>query len=249
MRKISFAIPVFCALLFGPPTLAQEQGAWTVASNMISAREYAAAVPLGNDVLAIGGTNGVAPVATAEIYNPVTGKWKLTGHMASARMLFPAVVLQNGKVLVEGGSTKTAVVDTAELYDPVAGTWSSASKLAIARTNHTATLLQDGKVLVAGGCATITCSMQPGASELYDPATNKWTTVGSLNTPRYGHTATLLNNGKVLVAGGYVLAVETTSELYDPTTATWSVGPSIGTRYKHAATLLPDGTVLITGGT
>jgi hypothetical protein len=152
--------------------------------------------------------------------------------MAAARMLFPAVVLQDGKVLVEGGSTKTTVLASAELYDPATGTWSSA-----------------GKVLVTGGCTVTSCSTQTGVSELYDPATNKWTTVGSLITARYLHTATLLNNGRVLVAGGSFVSSETPSELYDPTTGTWSGAPSIGSRYKHAATLLPDGTVLITGGT
>jgi N-acetylneuraminic acid mutarotase len=253
MTKVTLAIFSFVlALLLGAQTLiAQNEGAWTVTGNMQSARESGAAVPLGSGALVIGGWNGVTPVASAEIYDPSTGRWKLTGHMATARMSFPAVVLQDGKVLVEGGSTKSTVLAGAELYDPATGTWSPAGRLAVARAYHTATLLQDGKVLVTGGCPATICniSTQIGASEVYNPATNKWTTVGSLNTARSSHTATLLNNGQVLVVGGYGVSPETASELYDPTTGAWTDAPSIGTRYKHAATLLPDGTVLITGGT
>jgi hypothetical protein len=243
---------VACTLLSGAaPLVAQIQGGWTVSGSMATARESGAAVQLGQGALVMGGSNGTMSLASAEIYNPVTGTWQVTGSMAEARMLFPAVVLQNRKVLVEGGSTTSSVVASAELYDPVTGTWSSAGSLTVQRYDHSATLLQDGKVLVTGGCTTTACpfSAQTGVSELYDPATNLWTTVGNLNTPREGHTATLLNNGQVLVVGGAVPVVTTSSELYDPTTGTWSVAPGIGTRYLHAATLLPDGTVLITGGT
>ena len=250
MRRILLAVSpaILTALLCATPLFAQLQGEWTSVSNMTSAREFAAAVPLRSGALVIGGSDGTNPLASAEIYSASTGKWKLTGAMATARMLFPAVVLQNGKILVEGGATNSTVLAGAELYNPATGTWSSAGNLAVARAHHTATLLQNGEVLVTGGCTNTSCKAITGVSELYDPAMNKWTTVGSLNQARYYHTATLLNNGKVLVVGGYVPVVTTSSELYDPATGTWSVGPGISTRYKHAATLLPDGTVLITGG-
>ena len=77
-----------------------------------------------------------------------------------------------------------------------------------------------------------------------------WTATGSLATARDDHTATLLPNGKVLVAGGYdgsgTLA---SAELYDPASGTWTATGSLATaRYRHTATLLPNGKVLVAGG-
>lgn len=77
-----------------------------------------------------------------------------------------------------------------------------------------------------------------------------WESTGSLNISREDHTATLLTNGEVLVAGGFgASAVQATAELYDPATGNWSFTGSLNThRFSHTATLLPDGTVLVAGG-
>src|SRR4029077_3599669 len=78
-----------------------------------------------------------------------------------------------------------------------------------------------------------------------------FTSSGSLATARYFHSATLLSNGKVLVAGGAGLStsVQSSAELYDPSTGTWSAtGSMITGRYQHTATMLPNGKVLIAGG-
>jgi Kelch motif len=84
-----------------------------------------------------------------------------------------------------------------------------------------------------------------GEAVLIDPL---WAPAGSMSTGRFGHTATLLGNGKVLVAGGYPGA-KSSAELYDPATNTWTLTGSMNTpRYKHTATLLDNGTVLVTGG-
>jgi hypothetical protein len=102
-------------------------------------------------------------------------------------------------------------------------------------------------VLVAGG---LNQSSATASAELYDPATGLWTAAASLNAARYGHTATLLGNGKVLVAGGTGGGSPVPSaELYDPASGTWSAaGPLNTARVAHTTTLLPDGTVLAVGG-
>jgi hypothetical protein len=79
-----------------------------------------------------------------------------------------------------------------------------------------------------------------------------WASAGSMLRPRYNHTATLLNNGKVLLSGGgqgSTTVFLAAAELYDPASGTWSTtGTMASARYQHTATLLPNGKVLVAGG-
>lgn len=114
------------------------------------------------------------------------------------------------------------------------------------RFGETATLLRNGKVLVVGGIGLGSYSQIRSAehsAELYDPATGSWSAAGSMNEGFSDHTATLMADGEVLVAGGGSAA------LYDPDKGTWrGTGKMIEQRYYHTATLLPDGMVLVAGG-
>src|SRR5436309_1831309 len=90
---------------------------------------------------------------------------------------------------------------------------------------------------------------------LNTPANLTWSFTGSLNTARFYHTATLLPNGMVLVAGGYDIDLNNnhnslaSAELYDPASGTWTVTGSLNTaRASHTASLLPNGNVLVAGG-
>jgi hypothetical protein len=120
---------------------------------------------------------------------------------------------------------------------------------------HTATLLSDGRVLVAGGAGPRPQTFPyPGlaSTELYNPATGNWTVTGSLNDGRLLHTATLLRDGRVLVAGGWPDHTDqgplSGAELYNPATGNWTrtIGMHEG-RVGHTATLLFDGRVLVVG--
>jgi hypothetical protein len=215
-------------------------------------------------ILLIGGVDDTGNVTpSAEIYDPGTGKFTLTGSLSTGRWGHTATLLNNGKVLVAGGVSDAngfVLLPTAELYDPASGTFSLTGNLSVLHTYHTATLLPNGKVLVAGGLDPHTLINGSFASiasaELYDPTSGMFSSTASMNEPRYWHTATLLNNGRVLIAGGTVVApptlpplVPAPGELYDPAAGSFTntgdpnqTPPSTG---PSAATLLQDGQVLL----
>jgi hypothetical protein len=104
---------------------------------------------------------------------------------------------------------------------------------------------------VAGGRGSETCFKPTNSAELYDPVSGTWSPTGSLNTARAGHTATLLQNGLVLVAGGFADGPLNSAELYDPATGTWHPTASfknIRNSDSSDAPLLQNGKVLVVGG-
>jgi hypothetical protein len=227
-------------------------GTWSATGSFGTARDdYTMTLLPNGKVLVSGGFNSVA-LASAELYDPARGTWNATGSLHTARHFHTATLLPNGKVLVAGGADVGGIpLASAELYDPASGTWTTTGSLATARFLHTETLLPNGKVFVAGGEDLLPYPQASTRAELYDPVSGTWTTTGSLNTARsYGDTATLLPNGKVLVAGGTNSTGRLASaELYDPASGTWAgTGSLVTARSDHTAALLPDGNVLVGGG-
>lgn len=244
-------------------------GTWSYSGNLNGNRFGHTATLLANGrVLVAGGFIDANYDVTnrAELYDPATGTWSSTENVTVARGAHTATLLPNGKVLVAGGvnylcggiACFNSPLDSAELYDQTTGTWNITGNLKTTRAGHTATLLPNGKVVHSGG---YTCPTGPGPCsvlntvELYDAATGAWTYTGNLNAARAGHTATLLPNGKVLVAGNYLQCGDIgicedplEAELYDPTTRIWSNTDYPGI-YDHTATLLPGGNVLLVAGT
>jgi hypothetical protein len=134
---------------------------------------------------------------------------------------------------------------------PSGGSFAAVGAMIEARYFHTATLLGNGKVLITGGYTTINGGTT-NATELFDPASGTFTPLSptTMTSPRSQHTATLLPNGEVLIAGGQTGSAATnTAELFDPASANFtSLSPMTSARHSHTATLLTNGKVLITGG-
>ena len=217
-------------------------------------------------VLVVGGSTGIggsgaaangAPLASTEIYNPVSKTWSAGSPLNRARHLHVAILLANGKVLVAGGRTCTVtnadgtcngntVTNTSEIYDPSnpGSGWIVGPVMQAPHWLTWAARLSDGKVLVPGGGGTNNL-----ASDLYDPnagANGSWSATPTLNAARSRSGAMRLNDGTVLVSAGFSA---NTAEVYDGATWTFTSGlPKFAGRGNYVWAVLPNNKVLIAGG-
>jgi WD40 repeat protein len=208
----------------------------------------------GNRALIISGGMGDDPASftnIVELYNPVSGASLLTGGLNTGRGSFSATLLRDRRVLVVGGYNAIEKwVANAEIYDPISGSWSLNQPLYNHGIGHTATLLIDGRVLVTGGCMADGIPGRSNRTELFDPATNSWTDVGTLSQPRCGHVAALLSDGRVVVAGGENGEVVLSSvDVFNPVTGLWSQTGNLNVARRDAAAVqMLDGRVIVSGG-
>jgi WD40 repeat protein len=249
------------AELFDPATQT-----FSSTGDLNDARTSATATLLPNrKVLIAGGQDsGGRLLSSAELYDPNTGSFTLTGSMQSPRAKHTATLLSNGKVLLIGNSTDSG---SAEIFDPASGSFSATGSLIQARSHFTATLLPNGNVLVLGGSQTVppegggaaAAAVSIGIAEIYDEGTGVFRRTGGLLTARDSHSATLLANGTVLVAGGYSHGFDGDAqpdwetlfdtELFDTARSVSSPDATLTSeRAEHIATTLNNGEVLITGG-
>ena len=237
------------------------------------ARTRAGSVTLSDGrILVVGGSSsGSVFWDTSEVYDPATGAFSQAGKLPAAtggadvgRAASPLVPLPGSAALMLGGEINLSDFEAAtrvERWTPAppggpagapAGSWATAGNLVCNRNCHTATPLDGGRVLVAGGLAFGGSALDRDA-EIFVPGTgSRQPTGGEMVTRRWGHTATRLDDGRVLLAGGVAAGTgEATAaaELFDPVAETFTAtGAMADARAYHAAALLDDGRVLVVGG-
>jgi hypothetical protein len=242
------------AELYDPVT-----GTFTVTGSLPCACGSSPTLLANGMVLFSGGFDGTNAVSSAELYDPNSGTFVPTGSLNVARAGPSSTLLGNGKVLIAGGVYYTGIIpytavahyiSSAELYNPATGTFTPTGSLHTARSGQTTTLLKNGGVLLAAGQNDNTQNYgYLSSAELYNPTTGKFAVTGSLNTPRFLHTAHLLSSGQVLIVAGNHFGSIASAESYDPTSGTFSNAASLNTpRQGHASALLTNGQVLAVGG-
>jgi hypothetical protein len=233
---------------------------------MTEARAAQAAVRLDDGrVLIMGGTvpfTGkcemacIAPAtASVEIYDPSTGKFSPNGSLAEPRTDGEALLLNDGRVFVSGGNGQYGTyLSTIEIYDPAQGTSVVVKSPAEVPFDPTVALLADGRVLIAGGSSDQFGNLTSNVTLIFDPASGGFSNGPLMAKPRERATATLLDDGRVLIAGGdysdghgYSYP-NNNAELIDPSHPLSRSTLLVFQDYAATSTLLSDGRVLVAGG-
>lgn len=247
--------------------LTAKDGSSISAASMNVARASHTATMMANGrLLAAGGWDGTTVRGDVEVYDPATNAWTLVAGMSSARFNHTATLLNDGRVLICGGQSTApglspVVTAACDLFTPSGsgGSLAAGPSLQQARALHAATLLRDGKVWFSGGWNPAAGSVWLPTTERFDPSANAFSSAQPLSEARSYHTATMMGDGKVLVAGGFNAKNDATTngnrgilqsaEIYDPVANNVSpAGPLAARRELHSASLSPDGAVMIYGG-
>jgi hypothetical protein len=204
------------AELYDPST-----GTFTGIGNLDAGDWFSTTLLADGRVLIRGTRNHLYDPGTGGLSDPIYHNYSYFGYYG------PTLLLMNGKVLFAGSTDYEGDFWRAELYDPSTEIFTATGNMSARRAEYTATLLPDGTVLTAGGGGCCTGLILTLASaELYDPVTGTFTNTGNVATDRIDHTATLLNDGRVLIAGGIhgvppfipgVWVALSSAEIYHPT--------------------------------
>ncbi len=209
-------------------------------------RGHTATLLTNGKVLVVGGENMAGFATVAEIFDPATGSFSVSGNLNTPRADHTATRLNDGRVLIAGGRGDLGPLTSSEIFDPATGLFIAGPNLSGARSGHTATVLGDGRIFVAGGDIG-------GTGEFYDPSTDSFSSAGgSLVIARFMHSAALVVDDRVVIVGGKDVGGNplTTVEVYDLTNNNTSLarGELNVARVRAHLHVLFDGKVQIIGG-
>ncbi|QDU69106.1 Kelch repeat-containing protein [Engelhardtia mirabilis] len=263
-------VPGNLLYLFDP----QDQGFTTSSAVMSTERAAHTATLLGDGrVLLLGGSDAAAaPLASGEIYDPVTNTLSPIANMPTPRLLHTATLLNDGRVFVAGGASGfdladplaglNNVLNSTIVYNPVANNWSAGPNFPNPRGGHRATKLNDGRVLLTGGLEVtqvIFIGAVPSITadcRIYNPANNSMSGAASFSGARALHAQVTLPDGRVFVAGGGTidflsLGISTlnSARVYDPGSNTWANVTSLAQPRAYAEAFAVAGNrVCVAGG-
>ena len=251
-----FGLSVSCkAPVASAPVASEAVEAGTLVATAPMARSRAAhtATALADGRVLVAGGMGEMASASAELYDPVSGRFGATGAMGTPRHSHTATVLSDGRVWLAGGYDAAGrYLASAEVFDPATGRFSPMGGLTVARAGHVAVRLGDGRVLVVGGVGEGWSFL--ASAEVFDPATGRSAATGAMGEARESHVAVRLSGGDVLIVGGHrgrraEMVVSRSIERYAVATGAFvRAGEMTVRRHKHDAVVLGDGRVLIVGG-
>ena len=211
----------------------------------IARRGHSATLLSNGKILIAGGENQNGLVTEAEIFDPATRTFSVSGNLNVGRADHSATPLPDGRVLIAGGRGAMGTLNSTEIFDPVSGAFTNGPIMHNARAGHTATTFADGRIVFAGGDNS-------GTIEIYDGSTNAFTSLSvTLASPRAFHGAALLNDGRILIVGGTAPDGSDVKSGEVVAAANESIVPVGDTEDEHIRPLLrvlPDGKVQIIGG-
>lgn len=207
-------------------------------------------------VLVVGGcaTNDCrAANATAAILDPVSGRFREIVAPPDVGAAMIAAALPDGRILVAGGCIGTECTSSSAAFDADTETWTVLAPMRIARGRAPVATLAGGAIFVAGGCTSMACTTVLADAEVYDPTRDVWESARPMTTPRAGHFATTLADGRVLVGGGCAdqacSRVLRSTEVFDSTTMGFApFADLVSPRFGVEALLLPDASVMVSQG-
>ncbi|OGA03760.1 MAG: hypothetical protein A3H35_13370 [Betaproteobacteria bacterium RIFCSPLOWO2_02_FULL_62_17] len=217
---------------------------WTTKAPMPTARNGAGAAVINGKLYVVGGDIAQSQkLTTLEVYDPATDAWTTKAAMPTARS-GPAVVSINGLLYAAGGCQGwcAPVTNVLEAYDPATDTWSAKAAMPTGR-GSASTEVVNNLLYVMGGC----CGSSAPESELmgktievYDPATNAWTT----------RTQHVIGSGNIagLLSGMIYVAKSTDTEVYNSAADTWSSLSPMSVARSYAAGGVINGTFYVAGG-